>query len=157
MILSLPNYLEQAWQHPSLSVFQFCKACSLLWPVLSPRDMHSLAAHKYRVQNNSILDPWMQPFWQWVLESLVPKWVAPNALTFAGLVVNVMAATPLLLFCPTAKERPPRWTLLLAALGLFAYQTLDAIDGKQARRTGTVSPMGELFDHGCDRHHRDFP
>jgi hypothetical protein len=30
------------------------------------------------------------------------------------------------------------------------YQTLDAIDGKQARRTGTSSPMGELFDHGCD-------
>lgn len=34
------------------------------------------------------------------------------------------------------------------ALGLFAYQTFDAIDGKQARRTGTGSPLGELFDHG---------
>ena len=22
--------------------------------------------------------------------------------------------------------------------------------GKQARRTGTSSPLGELFDHGCD-------
>jgi phosphatidylglycerophosphate synthase len=29
------------------------------------------------------------------------------------------------------------------------YQTLDAIDGKQARRTGTSSPLGELFDHGA--------
>ena len=29
-------------------------------------------------------------------------------------------------------------------------QTLDAIDGKQARRTDTQSPLGELFDHGCD-------
>lgn len=27
-------------------------------------------------------------------------------------------------------------------------QTLDAIDGKQARRTGSSSPLGELFDHG---------
>lgn len=27
---------------------------------------------------------------------------------------------------------------------------MDAIDGKQARRTGTSSPLGELFDHGCD-------
>jgi phosphatidylglycerophosphate synthase len=35
-------------------------------------------------------------------------------------------------------------------LGLFLYQTLDAIDGKQARRTGSSSPLGELFDHGCD-------
>jgi phosphatidylglycerophosphate synthase len=30
------------------------------------------------------------------------------------------------------------------------YQTFDALDGKQARRTGTSSPLGELFDHGCD-------
>jgi ethanolaminephosphotransferase len=31
---------------------------------------------------------------------------------------------------------------------LFLYQTLDAIDGKQARRTGSSSPLGQLFDHG---------
>eukprot|EP00105_Crassostrea_gigas_P014467 XP_011431135.1 PREDICTED: ethanolaminephosphotransferase 1-like [Crassostrea gigas] len=27
---------------------------------------------------------------------------------------------------------------------------LDGIDGKQARRTGSSSPLGELFDHGLD-------
>ena len=27
---------------------------------------------------------------------------------------------------------------------------LDGIDGKQARRTGTSGPLGELFDHGLD-------
>ncbi len=48
--------------------------------------------------------------------------------------------------CPKA----PRWTYLLCALGFFIYQSLDAIDGKQARRTGTNSPLGEFFDHGCD-------
>ncbi|RVX06176.1 Choline/ethanolaminephosphotransferase 1 [Vitis vinifera] len=26
----------------------------------------------------------------------------------------------------------------------------DAVDGKQARRTNSSSPLGELFDHGCD-------
>lgn len=35
-------------------------------------------------------------------------------------------------------------------MGLFIYQSLDAIDGKQARRTNSSSPLGELFDHGCD-------
>ena len=44
----------------------------------------------------------------------------------------------------------PSWSLHLNGLGLFVYQTLDAVDGKQARRTGTSSPLGELFDHGCD-------
>lgn len=39
---------------------------------------------------------------------------------------------------------------MACALGLFIYQSLDAIDGKQARRTGTNNPLGELFDHGCD-------
>jgi ethanolaminephosphotransferase len=27
---------------------------------------------------------------------------------------------------------------------------LDAVDGKQARRTNQSSPLGQLFDHGCD-------
>ncbi|CAB4031140.1 cholinephosphotransferase 1, partial [Paramuricea clavata] len=44
----------------------------------------------------------------------------------------------------------PSWSLILNGLGLFVYQTLDAVDGKQARRTGSSSPLGELFDHGCD-------
>lgn len=39
---------------------------------------------------------------------------------------------------------------MLCAIGLFVYQALDATDGKQARRTGSASPLGELFDHGCD-------
>ena len=30
------------------------------------------------------------------------------------------------------------------------YQTFDNVDGKQARRTGTSSGLGELFDHGID-------
>eukprot|EP00918_Siedleckia_nematoides_P054813 GHVU01119725.1.p1 GENE.GHVU01119725.1~~GHVU01119725.1.p1 ORF type:complete len:270 (-),score=25.14 GHVU01119725.1:2775-3584(-) len=30
------------------------------------------------------------------------------------------------------------------------HQTLDVIDGKQARRTNSSSPLGQLFDHGCD-------
>lgn len=39
---------------------------------------------------------------------------------------------------------------MLSALGLFFYQSLDAIDGKQSRRTNSSSPLGEIFDHGCD-------
>lgn len=36
------------------------------------------------------------------------------------------------------------------AVGFFIYQSLDAIDGKQARRTNSNNPLGEFFDHGCD-------
>ncbi|CAD6977284.1 unnamed protein product [Tilletia controversa] len=44
----------------------------------------------------------------------------------------------------------PHWVYYTWALGLFLYQSLDSIDGKQARRTGMAGPLGELFDHGCD-------
>lgn len=53
-------------------------------------------------------------------------------------------------YSPNARLEPPRWACALCALGLFIYQSLDAIDGKQARRTNSSSPLGELFDHGCD-------
>ena len=44
----------------------------------------------------------------------------------------------------------PPWVFYTWALCLFMYQSLDSIDGKQARRTGMAGPLGELFDHGCD-------
>lgn len=44
----------------------------------------------------------------------------------------------------------PAWLYYSFALGLFMYQTMDNVDGKQARRTGTSSGLGELFDHGID-------
>jgi ethanolaminephosphotransferase len=43
-----------------------------------------------------------------------------------------------------------RWVYYSYAAGVWAYSTLDNIDGKQARRTGTSSGLGELFDHGID-------
>lgn len=45
---------------------------------------------------------------------------------------------------------PAAWVYMSWSIGLFIYQSLDAIDGKQARRTGSSSPLGEVFDHGCD-------
>ena len=37
------------------------------------------------------------------------------------------------------------------AFAVFWYQTLDAIDGKQARRTNNCSPLGQLLDHNLDQ------
>ena len=36
------------------------------------------------------------------------------------------------------------------SLNLWVYSTCDNVDGKQARRTHSSSPLGELFDHGVD-------
>jgi len=42
------------------------------------------------------------------------------------------------------------WWCYLAAVGYLLARILDEMDGKQARRTGNSSPLGLLFDHGCD-------
>lgn len=81
----------------------------------------------------------------------------PNMITLMGLmfiVANVVLLlymdTDLLLKSSAKLPSVPNWVYFMFAFGLFMYQSLDAIDGKQARRTGTSSPLGELFDHGCD-------
>ena len=44
----------------------------------------------------------------------------------------------------------PSWFLYVHAFTYLVYRMLDEMDGKQARRTGNSSPLGLLFDHGCD-------
>ncbi|XP_048516820.1 choline/ethanolaminephosphotransferase 1 isoform X4 [Dendroctonus ponderosae] len=117
--------------------------------ILSDSQLRRLGEHQYSCQSVSICDKMLQPYWNWLVQK-VPVWFAPNLLTIMGLVVNIFTALVLVGFSPDAKQEPPRWSCALCAIGLFVYQSLDAIDGKQARRTGSANPLGELFDHGCD-------
>lgn len=117
--------------------------------LLSPGQLKRLSEHKYSCTSVSLLDKFLQPWWDWLVSKL-PVWLAPNLITIIGLVVNIITTLVLIYYSPDAKAEPPRWACFLCAVGLFVYQSLDAIDGKQARRTGTSTPLGELFDHGCD-------
>ncbi|KQS62732.1 uncharacterized protein Dere_GG22487, isoform F [Drosophila erecta] len=117
--------------------------------ILSAQQLRKLSEHKYSCFSASLLDPLLQPWWNWLV-SQTPLWLAPNLITIVGLILNVVTTLILICYSPNGVEAPPRWTCLLCALGLFIYQSLDSIDGKQARRTNTSSPLGELFDHGCD-------
>lgn len=117
--------------------------------ILSSAQLKRLKEHKYSASGSSFLDPFMQPFWNWLVKKF-PLWLAPNLMTIAGLVINIFTSLILVFYSPDARHEAPRWAFLICAVGLFVYQTLDACDGKQARRTGTSSPLGELFDHGCD-------
>ncbi|XP_043479761.1 choline/ethanolaminephosphotransferase 1 isoform X4 [Leptopilina heterotoma] len=117
--------------------------------LLSPGQLKRLSEHKYSYTSASILDAFLQPWWEWLVRR-VPIWLAPNLITTIGLMVNIFTTLVLVYYSPDAKIKAPRWACFLCAVGLFVYQSLDSIDGKQARRTGTSSPLGELFDHGCD-------
>mmetsp|Transcript_17387 Transcript_17387/g.21953 ORF Transcript_17387/g.21953 Transcript_17387/m.21953 type:complete len:101 (-) Transcript_17387:945-1247(-) len=81
----------------------------------------------------------------------LPDWIAPNVLTLLGFMHTVIPF--ILLFSIAGMDllgEVPNWFFHLQAYCFFAYRMLDEMDGKQARRTGNSSPLGLLFDHGCD-------
>jgi ethanolaminephosphotransferase len=68
-------------------------------------------------------------------------------LGFIFVIINVLT---LLWYTPNLDVDCPPWVYASWSIGLFLYQTFDAVDGSQARRTHQSGPLGELFDHGVD-------
>ncbi|KAL6068247.1 Choline/ethanolamine phosphotransferase (CEPT) [Balamuthia mandrillaris] len=95
--------------------------------------------------DNSISTKVLTPFWDRVAQ-LVPDEVAPNVLSLAGALCLLHAWYVSHLYL----EEHPQAVSALVFLLMFAYQTLDAIDGRHARRIRNDSPLGELFDNVCD-------
>ncbi|KAH0477218.1 MAG: uncharacterized protein KVP18_000854 [Porospora cf. gigantea A] len=119
---------------------------------LFPRYFDSSSIHEYTYKPGvyTPLDTWMSlNVWE-PLVHYVPQWMAPNILTLVGFICTVGAFLCVAVPSPTLDMPIPRTCLLLVALFVFLYQTLDALDGKQARRMKCSSPLGTLFDHGCD-------
>lgn len=99
--------------------------------------------------DNSQLARLLQPFWNASL-ALVPARMAPNTLTVLGSAAVVVPTVLAVMTSPTLTTPLPAWLIALQILGIFVFQTLDALDGKQARRTGASSPLGSWLDHALD-------
>lgn len=76
--------------------------------------------------------------------------MAPNLLTIIGFVHLVVPVIAIMYFDNSLTGIVPNELFYILGVGQFIYQTLDAVDGKQARKTKSSSPLGQLFDHGCD-------
>ncbi|KAF5770552.1 putative transferase [Helianthus annuus] len=110
------------------------------------------ALHKYKysgVDHSYVSKYVLQPFWTRFV-TLFPLWMPPNMITLTGFMFLLVSAVLGYIYSPHLDSPPPRWVHFAHGLLLFLYQTFDAVDGKQARRTSSSSPLGELFDHGCD-------
>lgn len=79
----------------------------------------------------------------------IPSFVAPSIITVVGLAINVLCCGCALYFAFDLRSDAPAWTFLLCSLGVFLYQTLDALDGKQSFKVQN-SQIEEVYDHGCD-------
>ena len=71
--------------------------------VLTEDQLKSLEKHKYASEGNTLLDPYMQVFWKWLVE-FCPLWVAPNLLTIVGLALNIGTSVLLMIETNGAKE-----------------------------------------------------
>ena len=83
----------------------------------------------------------------------LPEWLHPNTITLSGS-IPLMIVWAMLAFSNTDLNVDqfwfPQYMLLLAAFAEFFYQQCDGVDGIHARRIGSASVLGCLFDHGCD-------
>ncbi|EJD43494.1 hypothetical protein AURDEDRAFT_114773 [Auricularia subglabra TFB-10046 SS5] len=120
------------------------------------RSLSQLKTYSYKGVDKSITSKYiLNPFWTKFV-TIWPTWVAPNTITFIGLCTVFFNFATLIYYDPAyltekgGATGPPQWVYYTWAAGLFFYQSMDAIDGKQARRTGMAGPLGEMFDHGCD-------
>ncbi|QIW96246.1 hypothetical protein AMS68_001764 [Peltaster fructicola] len=91
----------------------------------------------------------LRHYWNFCVEFL-PLWLAPNMVTLLGFFFVIGNIALLNAMDPELEGPPQAWVAYSYAFGVWAYSTMDNIDGKQARRTGTSSGLGELFDHGID-------
>ena len=105
---------------------------------IGTRGAAALRRYKYSAVDRSIIAPYLQPFWTRVVE-LIPLWVAPNCVTVSGLVLVVVSFALAWRTSPSLDAQVAPEVMLVHAALLFAYQTLDAVDGKQARGIGAVS------------------
>jgi hypothetical protein len=111
--------------------------------------LNELKNYKYKPGKYTIIDNLLNPYWEWIV-TLLPEWLAPNLITFIGWVFVILSYVNILRYDYTFQQDIPNWCFLFAAACIWIYSTLDAVDGKQARRTKSSSPLGQLFDHGCD-------
>eukprot|EP00977_Amphora_coffeiformis_P002175 scaffold425_cov175-Amphora_coffeaeformis.AAC.34 len=121
---------------------------------LSKEAARELPLFQYQGEDRSLLYKYvLSPLATFCVNQLTPVWLAPNSITLIGLMFMIASYLAMWFYVPSLEmpsEEPPRWIYLLNGVAILVYQTLDNMDGKQARRTGNGSPLGLLFDHGCD-------
>ncbi|KAG0735075.1 hypothetical protein G6F57_008371 [Rhizopus arrhizus] len=117
---------------------------------LQDSQLKNLRLYKYGAVDKSPITKYvLRPYWDYAI-TLFPRWIAPNLITLIGLFFMIFNVILACIFIPDLSTEGPSWVYFSFALGLWLYSTFDNVDGRQARRTNTSSPLGELFDHGCD-------
>ena len=119
-------------------------------PYISKEYYENLRNYKYKSSDASITYKYcMSPLCNYLVEKF-PKWLAPNVITVSGFFLNILYFSVTSYYTKLKGGEIPPWACFFSAFCYLIYQILDNIDGKQARRTNSSSPLGLLVDHGTD-------
>ena len=118
---------------------------------LNLSDRRELDNYKYQGGDNGISYKYFHSPLAELVASILPLSLAPNIITFVAAMCLVIPHVATLMVYGRAFDGPVNdWAALTVGICHMIYITLDNVDGKQARRTGSSSPLGQMFDHGCD-------
>jgi phosphatidylglycerophosphate synthase len=111
---------------------------------LTPTEKDTFSNWVTKDIDNSITERILSAVWNKV-KNYVPDNVAPNILSFGGLLCLVQSWY----ICYLYMDYQPKLMSLTAVLLFIIYHILDGIDGKHAKNTNNDSPLGEFFAHCC--------
>jgi phosphatidylglycerophosphate synthase len=101
--------------------------------------------YAYRCDDRSVLLPLLNRFILEPMKNVVPESIHPNLITLAAFFLTLVSLVLVLVFPSDAPGIG-----VAGGLCILLYLILDNFDGKQAKRTGKSSAVGEYFDHGLD-------
>ena len=119
-------------------------------PYISPEYYDNIRSYQYKSSDSSISYKYcMSPLCDYLVK-FFPEWLAPNVITISGFFLNLLYFLITGYYTQFKGGFVPPWACFFSAFCYLLYQILDNIDGKQARRTKSSSPLGLLVDHGTD-------
>ena len=126
------------------------------YPSLSEEDHQYMRVYQCHGEDHGLLNNYVLNYvYDFVVNHVLPSWLAPNCLTLAGPIPDVLVAT-LCILLPKEYTDPKiagfSWVVLniSAALAVFWFLLMDNVDGKHARHIKWCSPLGDWLDHALD-------
>lgn len=119
-------------------------------PYVTPQGAKNLRRYKYSGNDASLVYRYVLSPMAEMCVKVLPQFVAPNLITLVGLLLSIYSHIVIAYYSWNFRSQAPSWVWYQNSICLLLYQLLDNMDGKQARRTKTSSPLGMIFDHGCD-------
>ena len=118
---------------------------------LTKHELEKIKVFRYKTNESTFIEKYFYNHVWDAMANNLPDSLAPNLMTVCGCLLPLASLVVICFVSPDFSETLSHNVVLLCVAAHLWYQTIDAIDGKQARRTNNCSPLGQLLDHNLDQ------